>query len=142
MKKNTINNSQYHYHHYPNTDSAANYIGGILQMDNPASEMPMGFFDENTKIFKHETNSNGVYTIGKFSQIRAKWVTNNEGWTFPVDYQKDKMKKRIAVIGDSYIEALQVDQDRSYPYLLSKRLGKDYEVYTFGKRGSCSFTIS
>jgi len=49
---------------------------------------------------------------------------------------------RIAVVGDSYIEAFQVDVDRSYPALLEERLNRDsagkirFEVYAFGMSGA------
>lgn len=45
-------------------------------------------------------------------------------------------KKLITVIGDSYIEAFQVDADENYPYLLKKKLKTDYEVYAFGISGA------
>ncbi len=100
----------------------------------PSCEMPTGFFDEESKIFRYQPNEKGVYTIGKFADIKAKWISNNAGWIYPRDYIKTKTKKRIAVIGDSYIEALQVDFNKNYPFLLNDKLGNDYEIYSFGKR--------
>jgi hypothetical protein len=43
-----------------------------------------------------------------------------DGTALPIDYLSLKREdvKRIAVIGDSYIEAFQVDIDKSYPYVL------------------------
>ena len=58
------------------------------------------------------------------------------GWNYPIDYYPINDKKLIAVIGDSYIEAFQVDVDKNYPFLLREKLKNDYEVYAFGKSGA------
>ncbi len=58
------------------------------------------------------------------------------GWNYPVDYSARKDKKLIAVIGDSFIEAFQVDADKNYPFLLRGKLYPDYEVYAFGASGA------
>lgn len=85
----------------------------------------------------------GIYIKGKNSEIRASFRINNDGWNSPHEYRKDKTPDvyRLAVIGDSFIEALQVDYDKSYPYLLENglsrgKLAKKIEVYTFGHSGA------
>ena len=103
----------------------------------PASDPPMGYFDEKQKIYSMSNQKKeGVITIGKFAQIRARWRINNMHWNYPIDYYPVEDKKLIAVIGDSYIEAFQVDVDENYPYLLRKRLYPNYEVYAAGKSGA------
>lgn len=103
----------------------------------PASNPPKGFFNEEEKIYCFSNKKkNGVYTIGRFAEIRAKWSINNMHWNYPVDYYPVDEKKLITVIGDSYIEAFQVDSDENYPYLLKKKLKTDYEVYALGKSGA------
>jgi hypothetical protein len=57
-------------------------------------------------------------------------------WNYPVDYHPVEDKKLIAVIGDSYVEAFQVDVDKNYPYLLRNKLFPDYEVYAAGTSGA------
>jgi GDSL-like Lipase/Acylhydrolase family len=42
----------------------------------------------------------------------------------------------ITVIGDSYIEALNVNVGESYPFLLREKLKNDFEVYAFGVSGA------
>jgi lysophospholipase L1-like esterase len=105
----------------------------------PASNPPMGFFhqDEHLYTFSNK-NKSGLNTIGKFAKIRAKWNINNMNWNAPYDYlPKKESTKLVAVIGDSFIEALQVDVGKSYPFLLREKLKKDgFEVYAFGKSGS------
>lgn len=102
----------------------------------PAAEFPGYIYNEKDKMFcSSNRKKNGLYTIGKLAQIRAKWRINNMHWNYPVDYYPVQQKKLIAVIGDSYIEAFQVDVDKNYPYLLREKLKTDYEVYAFGASG-------
>jgi len=96
----------------------------------------MGFFDEKEKIYSFSNEKQeGTITIGRFAQIRTTWRINNRNWNYPIDYHRIDNKNLIAVIGDSYIEAFQVDVDQNYPYLLKKKLYPDYEVYAFGVAG-------
>ncbi len=57
-------------------------------------------------------------------------------WNYPIDYYPQKEKKLIAVIGDSFISAFQVDTDKKYPFLLHNMLKPEYEVYAFGIDGA------
>lgn len=106
----------------------------------PGSDEPKAVYDDEHQIikFSHENGKSGLWTKGRFSQQQGRWMINNEGWNSPIDYHEAKKDgvKRIAVIGDSYIQALQLNIDRSYPYILGDSLGEKYEVYSFGASGS------
>ena len=103
----------------------------------PATDPPMSRFDEEERIYSFSSErETGRTTFGRFAGIKARWRINNMGWNYPVDYHPVREGKLIAVIGDSYIEAFQVDIDESYPYLLHGMLQPDYEVYAFGKSGA------
>ncbi|HEY6505090.1 MAG TPA: hypothetical protein VIZ28_14025 [Chitinophagaceae bacterium] len=106
----------------------------------PGSESPKTIYDETNHIvkFSRAYGTRGLWTKGNFAQQRGRWRINNEGWNSPIDYFAERKPgvKRIAVIGDSYIEAWQVDAEKSYPSLLNHSLGKDYEVYSFGVSAS------
>jgi len=103
----------------------------------PATDPPMGFFREEERMYYFSTQrEEGQITIGRFAQIKARWHINNEHWNYPIDYVPVNDRNLVAVIGDSYIEAFQVDADEKYPFLLRKRLDPDYEVYAFGKSGA------
>ncbi|MCX5814218.1 MAG: SGNH/GDSL hydrolase family protein [Proteobacteria bacterium] len=103
----------------------------------PASGPPRGYFDEKEKMYFFDNkNEKGIITLGRFAEIRAKWRINNMHWNYPIDYSANGGKKLIAVIGDSYIEAFQVNVDENYPFLLRKKLKEDYEVYAFGISGA------
>jgi hypothetical protein len=97
----------------------------------PATEVPQDFFDEKDLIFRFDTGSTkkGLYTVGVTAQQRGKWRINNYGWNSPIDYTSKNGKKRIAIFGDSNIEALQVDCDKSYPSVLRKQFNDSIEVY-------------
>ena len=103
----------------------------------PASDQPMGWFDESQRIYRFDTRRpTGVVTIGRFAQQRGRWHINNAGWNSPVDYVRSKTKPRIAIIGDSYIEAWHVDSNESYPSKLRVLLGDAFDVYSFGVSGA------
>ena len=81
----------------------------------PASNPPKACFDENELLYKFCPNQgSGVMTIGKKASIRTRWRVNNYGWNSDIDYCQEKSLPRIAIIGDSFIEAFQVDLKKSY----------------------------
>ena len=104
----------------------------------PAADPPIDFFDEQELIYRFDTDSKreGLFTIGKAAQQQGRWRINNYGWNSPIDYTAKGEKSRIAIIGDSYIEAFQVDVDKSYPSLLRNEINTDYDVYSIGKSGA------
>ncbi len=88
-------------------------------------------------------NQSGTYISGEDQQIKGRFRINAQGWNSPYDYEQQKPPGtfRIAVIGDSYVEALQVDFDKSFPYLLEKKLSKKnpqkrLQSYSFGHTGA------
>ena len=87
----------------------------------PAAEAPTPYMDPEYQILRYnpDENTSGTFAYGKFSTHRFKWNINNEGWNAPYDYYpKTENRQLIAVIGDSYIDARQVNYDESYPYVL------------------------
>ena len=103
----------------------------------PASNPPGGYFDEKEKVYLHDNRGEtGMFTIGRFAETRSQWSINNFGCNYPIDYNPNIDKNLIAVIGDSYIEAFQVDVNKNYPYLLREKLFQEYEVYAFGISGA------
>jgi len=102
----------------------------------PASNPPRGYFDEEALIYRFLIGQDeGLFTIGPLAQQRGRWRINNVGWNSPVDYELAGNKPKVAVIGDSYIAALQVDSDKSYPALVNAALD-DVDVYSFGVSGA------
>jgi hypothetical protein len=105
----------------------------------PAANKPDLLFDRKDQIIHFDTSKNrqGVFTVGKFAQQRGRWSVNNFGWNSPVNYKQEKDGKlRIAVIGDSFIESLMVDNTKTFPSLLRDFSSDSWEVYPFGISGA------
>lgn len=103
----------------------------------PASDPPMGWFAEEGAMYRFATDrETGLVTTGPFARQRARWRINNEGWNSPVDYSRSRTHPLVAVIGDSYVEAFQVDTDKTYPSLLREALAGRWDVYSFGVSGA------
>ena len=108
----------------------------------PTSDVPDVLFDPD--LGNHfRPNQRGTYIAGLSAEIRARYRINNKGWNSPYDYANEPSAQevRLAVIGDSFVEALQVDHDQSFPYLLEQTLQEKYpdcriRVYTFGHAGA------
>jgi len=105
----------------------------------PAASLPYIYFDAKDQILKYDQRieNKGVYTTGLFAQQRAWWHINNDGWNSAIDYSLNhKDKPLIAIIGDSYIEAFQVDPQKSIVGIIREKMKDKYEVYGFGLSGA------
>jgi hypothetical protein len=106
----------------------------------PAAETPYYYYDTKKDIlrFSTEKQREGMYTIGTRAEQRARWHINNAGWNSAIDYEEKKRRLRIAIIGDSYVEALQVNAEDSVAAQLRRLMSHDMEVdvYAFGISGA------
>ena len=104
----------------------------------PASEPPYYRFEEKYSmlLFDKKLAREGINTIGRLADQQGYWHINNFGWNSPIDYNQKKHFPRVVVIGDSYVEALQVDTTKNFASILREKLKKRYEVYSFGMSGS------
>ena len=106
----------------------------------PASEPPYAYFDPNERIFRFDTQKQreGTFTTGKLANIQGRWRINNYGWNSQRDYEpaEDRDKPLIAVIGDSYVEAIYLDTEDHFAALLHQRLDGAADVYSFGISGA------
>ncbi|MDY6974573.1 MAG: hypothetical protein SV775_20025, partial [Thermodesulfobacteriota bacterium] len=88
-------------------------------------------------MLKYKPDQQGVYRVR--DEITARFKINNQGWNSKYDrYITDKPlgKTRIAIIGDSFVEALQVDFNQSLAEQLEIVAGSDHlQVYRFGISG-------
>ncbi len=108
----------------------------------PAGHHPyFELYDEGGYVigkYNHKNGVDGIKTFGAFARTKSYWKINNHGWNAAIDYQFEKVDSttfRIAVIGDSYVEALNLDVDKSFVSNLNKSLN-NIEVYSFGIGGS------
>jgi hypothetical protein len=105
----------------------------------PAAVFPYYYYDHRDRILKFDVSysTTGIFTIGKFAQQRAKWHINNMGWKSDIDYTTSgRSKPLIAIVGDSYVEAFQVDQEKNIAAKLQEMVQEHYDVYSFGISGS------
>ena len=75
-------------------------------------------------------------SIGNLFQIKNYKKTNNAGYFSNIDYYKNK--NNISIIGDSYVEALQVSNNKSIGGLVNNNLFNTYKInaYAFGYSAS------
>jgi lysophospholipase L1-like esterase len=112
----------------------------IFRFIMPVSQRANRVFDVEWSIMKLEPNQSGTYRKGLMSEVKGKYRINSDGWNSVRDYSESKGEAiRIAVIGDSYVEAIEVDVDQAFPAILEKDLsekGYKVEVYRFGLSGA------
>jgi hypothetical protein len=102
--------------------------------------MPHAYSDPDHRVLQYDPHgrTEGVFTIGRFAQQRGRWRINNYGWNSEIDYEsvRSPYKPLIAIIGDSYIEAFQVNVEDSIAATLRKLAKGEYDVYSFGVSGA------
>ena len=81
-------------------------------------------------------NQEGKYIRGKFPKwLEASYSINNLGFVSSIDYYFDKKNKnKIAIIGDSFVESFQVNDNQSIGRLIEKEK-PNVTVYEFGFSG-------
>lgn len=81
-------------------------------------------------IYRYDNNASyheGVYRLGFPQEINAHYKINSDGWNASREYSEQRdNKKRIAVIGDSFVEAFQVDLSRSFVEIIENEFKKKY----------------
>ena len=113
----------------------------------PASEWPYRRSIQGPDdVVRYVSGRSGMYLSGVFRQgfppeIEAPYSINSEGWNALHDFTDRKTRKiRIAVIGDSFVDCLQVGNEDCFPTqiesILQKGGRRDVEVYKFGFSGA------
>lgn len=103
-----------------------------------ASDMPANAFVDG--LVRYAPNQQGVWRLR--DEIAAPYRINAQGWNSGIgDYRVERQPgtARIAIVGDSYVEALQVPYDQSAGEVLAATLGnaaRPVEVYRFGISGA------
>jgi len=87
------------------------------------------------EVIKYVPNQRGVFRVK--NEIHSEFRINSDGWNSSHEtYVKKKGKTRIAIVGDSYVEAFMVDYDKSLAEQLEALAGNSVEVYRFGISGA------
>lgn len=124
---------------------AAVLLEVLLRLFVPVTDWPVGEYDPAVGLHR-QPNQTGTWVVGFDGEVRGKYHINGQGWNSLHEYTADKPDGtlRIAVIGDSFIEAMQVDVDETYAALAEQALSADgacpgydrVEVYSFGFGGA------
>jgi len=110
-------------------------LEGVCRWVIPASERPDPAFDHTELIPKYQPGA-GTYTIGPWATQRGRWRINNDGWNNDLEYRELRAESRIAVIGDSFVEAFQVDVNQTFFSILDRHMGPSTRVLSFGRAGA------
>jgi len=102
-----------------------------------ASDVPANAFVEG--LVRYAPNQAGIWRVR--NEIAAPYAINAQGWNSGVgDYRLPRTPGvgRIAVIGDSYVEALQVAHDKSFAERAAAELARErpVEVFRFAISGA------
>jgi lysophospholipase L1-like esterase len=104
----------------------------------PASDVPANTFGNG--LVRYVPNQTGIWRVE--NEIAAPYAINAQGWNSGVgDYAVARTPgvARVAVVGDSMVEAFQVPHDKSMSERLAGELsrdGKRTEVYRFSVSGA------
>jgi len=104
-----------------------------------ASDQPLVVQEDEYKLMRFDPNlgSDGIYTSGRFSLIRAPWHVNNHGFIADIDYQpiSEKDKPRILVVGDSFITGFIIPWEDHVANAIHELTDQEFDVYSMGATG-------
>jgi hypothetical protein len=112
---------------------------GLFRLFLVVDNFPLLTFDRTNQILKYRPNQSGIRYPDRDRRNPVRYSINNDGWnSIHASYPEARTSRsRIAVIGDSYVEALQVDPSRSVAARLEALLGgTETEVFPFGISGA------
>ncbi len=108
------------------------WLGARASWARPDALIGWGLAPGKQYFYPHENPSGVYFDVNRFGYRDKEWAEEKPAGVF-----------RVAVLGDSYVEALQVTRDKTFPALAEKKLaqatGRKIEFMNFGR--SC-FTQS
>lgn len=87
-------------------------------------------------IGQFEPNHQFTYSLGPRFELVVHGRTNNLGWVNDQDYDSTATTPLLAIIGDSYVEALMVPYRETLQGRLAAQVGPRARVYSFGASGA------
>ena len=91
--------------------------------------------NDRNPIYHFKPNTTLTLSSGWNFAIVAKKRTNNRGFFSDIDYLRDERRK-LVVIGDSYVEAAQVENSKSVHGVLNSATPPGGQVYGIGSSGA------
>lgn len=92
--------------------------------------------DADRPVARYEPDRTVRYAHGPLFDIVNRVRINREGFVSDQEYEPDDPRPLLAVIGDSFVEALQVPWRESFHGRLAIALGPAVRVYGFGLSGA------
>ncbi len=89
-----------------------------------------------TPVARFQPNQHYVWSKGWNFSIKAKSYSNNYGYTNENDYDADASSPLLMVVGDSVVEAHQIDAGNSAAELLHSEVESDGRAYSIGLSGA------
>ena len=105
----------------------------LLPVANPPFLEPVSASDPIPHFPPHRDYT---YSAGWDFSIRARKHSNNLGFNHVADYRADEKTPLMMVVGDSFVEAHEVDAGKSAAELLHAGLGGQGRVYSLGISGA------
>jgi len=92
--------------------------------------------NEQNPVFRFEPNRDATYSSQWNFAIVNDVHVNNAGFVSDHDYNANDSRPLLAVIGDSYIEAIMVPYAETLQGRLAKKLGTSGRIYSFAASGA------
>jgi len=88
--------------------------------------------DDNQPVYRFLPEQITQYSQDWDMKNNRKRYVNKDGFLSNIEYEKNATRPLIVVIGDSFIEAMQVNWAKSAHGLLHQQLSPEVRVYSFG----------
>ena len=101
----------------------------------PASDVPENDFAN--EVVRYAPQQRGIWRVR--DEIAAPYAINRQGWNSAAnEYVRSRTAgvERIAFVGDSFVEGLQVPFDRNFGELVARTRGRATEAYRFAVAGA------
>ncbi len=104
-----------------------------LPVSNPPYVLPV---TPDAPVARVQAGKHYTYSKGWNFSIKANKYSNNYGYINQNDYEPELRSPLLVVIGDSYVEANQVDAGKSAAEILHSRVERHGRVYSIGLSGA------
>lgn len=108
----------------------------LLQFSPVLSGLYVAPVNASQPILRFEPAHRFTYSLGPRFELVVHGRTNNLGWVNDQDYDSTATSPLLAVIGDSYVEALMVPYHETLQGRLAADAGTTSRVYSFGASGA------
>jgi hypothetical protein len=92
--------------------------------------------DAENPVIRYQENMDVIWSRGSGFSIVTKKHVNNYGFLNDQNYHTEGNSPLMAIVGDSYVEAFQVENKHAMHGILSQETGDAGRIYSFGVSGS------